>query len=181
MVYNPEIHHRRSIRLKEFDYSSAGAYYITLCSFNRENIFGELENGRVFLNEYGEIAREEWGKTAEIRRGIELDEFVIMPNHMHGILWIEGRGTKHRAPTIEQFGKPTSNTIPTIIRGFKSSVTKRINTKRADFNLPLMTVWQRNYFEHVIRDERDLFNVRQYIQNNPKNWEEDENFPLVKR
>ena len=148
MVYNPEIHHRRSIRLKEFDYSSAGAYYITLCSFNRENIFGELENGRVFLNEDGEIAREEWGKTAEIRRGIELDEFVIMPNHVHGILWIEGRGTKHRAPTeeegdtgtkhraptIEQFGKPTSNTIPTIIRGFKSFVTKRINTKKADSN-----------------------------------------------
>lgn len=196
MVYNPEIHHRRSIRLKEFDYSNAGAYYITLCSFERNNIFGTIENGQILLNECGEIIKTEWLKTPEMRSEIELDEYVIMPNHFHGIIWIDRRGTmhralteralseyeentgtKHRAPTVEQFGKPTSNTIPTIIRGFKSSVTKQFNILR---NNPGIPVWQHNYYEHVIRDDRDLLNIRQYIRNNHRNWDEDGNCQAVK-
>jgi REP element-mobilizing transposase RayT len=118
-----------------------------------------------------------------MRRGVNLDAFIVMPNHIHCILILEGnlhfanrRGTMHRAPTpqLEQFGKPTMNSIPTIIRGMKSSVTLRINMIR---DAPRRPVWQRNYYEHVIRNDTDLKEIREYIQNNPLKWLEDENHP----
>ena len=126
------------------------------------------------LNEYGRIAEREWIKTSEIRPNIHLDVFVIMPNHIHGIIQINKignrRGTTHRAPTVEQFGKPTSNTIPTIIRGYKSSVTKQINILR---NKPDVPVWQRNYYEHIIRDEKSYYKISEYIKTNPLKWHDD--------
>ena len=95
-----DFHHRRSIRLKEYDYSQPGAYFITICTHQRENLFGEIVDGKMRINEYGQIAQEEWQKTALIRTEIDLGEFVIMPNHFHGIIWIvDGRGTACRAPT----------------------------------------------------------------------------------
>ena len=138
------------------------------------------------LNEFGQIAQEEWQKTALIRGEIELGEFVIMPNHFHGIIWIvDGRGTARRAPTTgglgetsadftpthEQFGKPVVGSIPTIVRAFKSAVSRRINLARCTPGKP---VWQRNYWEHIIRDEKDLTNAQAYILNNPAQWENDE-------
>jgi REP element-mobilizing transposase RayT len=173
MTYNPTIHHRRSIRLKEYDYSQAGAYFITICSCNREHMFGEIVDSTMVLNEYGKIVNTEWLKTPEMRPNIELDEFIIMPNHFHGIIIINDvrRGTMHRAPTIEQFGKPTSNTIPTIIRGFKSIVTKQINIMR---NTPGFPVWQRNYYEHIIRDDESYIRISEYIKNNPIHWDKDD-------
>ena len=179
MKYNPDIHRRRSIRLKGYDYSQAGLYFITICTQNRECIFGEIvDDGQgtmiCALNEYGGIAEKEWIKTSEMRSNIRLDVFVIMPNHMHGIIEIneisDGRGTMHRAPTVEQFGKPTSNTIPTIIRGYKSSVTKQINILR---NQPGVPVWQRNYYEHIIRNEKSYDQISEYIQTNPLKWRDD--------
>ena len=178
MNYNPDIHHRRSIRLTEYDYSQAGLYFITICTQNRECIFGEIvDDGKgtmiCALNEYGGIAEKEWIKTSAIRPNIRLDVFVIMPNHIHGIIEInaaDGKGTMHRAPTAEQFGKPTSNTIPTIIRGYKSSVTKQINILR---NKPGVPVWQRNYYEHIIRNEKSCYQISEYIQTNPLKWQND--------
>lgn len=177
MPFNPDKHHRRSIRLHDYDYSRAGAYYITICIYNKEHLFGKIANGELQPNEYGKIAENEWIKTFQLRNNIEMDEFIIMPNHFHGIIIIsnepDGTGTARRAPTIERFSKPTSNTIPTIIRNYKSAVTKQINDLK---NTPGTILWQRNYYEHAIRDEADLNRIREYIINNPRNWENDENF-----
>ena len=187
----PDFHHRRSIRLKEFDYSLPGAFFVTICTHQREHLFGEIVNEVMVLNGFGRISREEWQKTALIRSEIELGEFVIMPNHFHGIIWIvDGRGTARcrgtarRAPTgvlgetsadftptYEQFGKSVVGSIPTIVRAFKSAVSRRINLARGTPGRP---VWQRNYWEHIIRDEQDLHNAQAYILNNPAQWESDE-------
>ncbi len=181
MKYNPKKHHRHSIRLKYYDYSSPGAYFITICTKNRACLFGNIVNGKMILNEYGKIAHDEWLKTEIIRPRVKLDSFVIMPNHIHGIIILNDdicycRGTlqraptTQRAPTFEQFGKPTSDSIPTIVRLFKSATTKRINEYR---NTPTVSVWQRNYYEHIIRNNTELKHIRNYIENNPIKWEND--------
>jgi len=176
MKHNSDIHHRRSIRLKGYDYSQSGAYFITICARNKECLFGEIAGVKMVLNDAGAMAHDEWVKTSEMRQNIKLDEFVVMPNHIHGIIIIgDCRGTMHRAPTAEQFGNPTSNSIPAIIRGFKSAVTKQINAIR---NMPGIPIWQRNYFEHIIRDEESLWKIREYIVNNPINWQQDEMYPM---
>jgi len=175
--------HRRSIRLKEYDYGQPGAYFVTVCTHHRECLFGETVDGEIVLSAFGKIAEDEWRRTSQMRGGLRLDESIVMPNHIHGIIVLTGnpipanrRGTMHRAPTprLEQFGTPTSNSIPTIVRGIKSSVTQRINDLRGTPGRP---VWQRNYYEHVIRNEIDLEDIREYIQNNPLKWLEDENHP----
>jgi putative transposase len=267
MKYNPEIHHRRSIRLPGYDYGQAGLYFITICAWQRQCIFGAIEDGEMHLNPVGEIARDEWLKTAKMRPNIDIAEFVVMPNHVHGIIAIgdgmdvigavgvigrgtmhraptddtekfgkptsnmiptivngetdvtdvdmgvvgangggamhrtptdnteqfgepisnripaivngdkdvtdtNGRGTMHRAPTIdtEKFGKPTSNTIPTIIRGYKAAVTTQVNILRQSPHCP---VWQRNYYENVVRSEAEYLRIADYILNNPRQWQED--------
>ena len=182
-----EKHHRRSIRLKEYDYSQVGLYFITICTQKHLCLFGKIEEGKMILNEYGIIAEKELIKTSEMRPNIHLDEFIIMPNHIHGIIEITNRRgtmrrapsmhrypTSYRAPKVEQFGKPTSNTIPTIIRGYKSALTKQINILR---NQPGVPVWQRNYFEHIIRNEKEMNETREYIINNPLKWDLDKQNP----
>lgn len=175
MKYNPDIHHRRSVRLKDYDYSQEGAYFVTICTWNKDHVFGEIDSGNMSLNEYGEIVNQEWLRTGIIRTNVKTDHFIIMPNHFHGILIVSDdcRGTLQRAPTLEQFGKPVSNSIPTIVRLFKSTTTKQINQIR---NSPGDPVWQRNYYEHIIRGEPELHNIREYIVNNPLNWERDDHF-----
>ena len=150
---------------------------MTICTRNRECLFGEIKNGAVILNDFGEIARSEWLRTATLRSNVQLDEFIIMPNHFHGIVFISNdrRGTARRAPTYERFGHPIAGSFPTIVRSFKSAVTNRINTIRKMLTVP---VWQRNYYESVIRNERELNDMRKYILNNPLQWDKDpENIP----
>ena len=140
------------------------------------------------LNKFGELVKSEWHKTGIIRPNIVIDAFVIMPNHLHGILIINdefcyGRDTLQRVSTIgrkinennqiEQFGKPTKNSIPTIVRLFKSTTTKQINQIRQNHGIP---VWQRNYYEHIIRNDNELNKIREYIINNPLTWQTDENY-----
>ncbi|NNK02904.1 MAG: transposase [Desulfatitalea sp.] len=176
---------RRSIRLQGYDYSQAGAYFVTICCQNRQCLFGKIVNGEMRLNDAGRIVAGEWLKTAKIRHEIELDEWVVMPNHFHGILVIaDGRGTARRArndggatmgtarraPTVEQFGRPVSGSIPTIVRSYKSAVTKRINELR---QTPGAKLWQRNYWEHIVRNEPELKSIREYIHNNPAQWKTD--------
>jgi hypothetical protein len=119
MKYNPEIHDRRSIRLKGYDYSQAGAYFITICTQNRACLFGDVVDGEMRLTNAGLVVADEWAKTAVIRDEIELDEWVVMPNHFHGILVVANgrgtargsRGTARRAPTMEQFGRPDRTSV----------------------------------------------------------------------
>jgi REP element-mobilizing transposase RayT len=205
MPFDPRFHGRRSIRLKGYDYTQAGAYFITICTHDRVCLFGEIRNNAMALNRFGELAVDEWVRTGRMRPNVRVAEFVVMPNHIHGILVItdDGRGTLQRAPTgnddnvstlqraptgnddnvstlqraptgnIEQFGKPVSNSIPTIVRGFKSATTKQINLLR---NTPGMLVWQRNYYEHVIRNDDSYYSIAEYIRANPARWPEDKMF-----
>jgi putative transposase len=172
--------YRKSIRLKECDYSSPGEYFITICTHNHEYIFGVVSNEEMHLSVAGEIIKEEWLRTAAIRPNIELDSFVVMPNHIHGIIVIYETydmpcwGTLQRAPTLERFGKPTHNSISTIVRLFKSITTKKINQIRRSFGIP---VWQHGFYDHIIRNEKDLNNTRDYIINNPLKWQLDKENP----
>ena len=172
MKYDPEIHHRRSIRLRGYDYSQAGAYFVTICTQGRECFFGDIVEGEMRLNDAGRVVADEWIKSAEIRREIELDDWGVMPNHFHGILVIAGRdtvfggrGDRPVAPT-----GPQPRSIGAVMAGFKSAVTKRINERR---KTPGEKLWQRNYWEHVIRNESELNRIREYIHNNPSQWEMD--------
>jgi putative transposase len=168
-------HQRRSIRLKGYDYSQPGAYFVTICAHNNESIFGHVINGNMHLNEFGKIVEKEWLKTFDMRKILKLDIYVIMPNHFHGIIIIaDGRGTLQRARTGEKFGKPVSNSIPTIIRLFKSATTKQINQIRQTTGMEL---WQHNYYEHIIRNENELNQVLEYIINNPLQWQFDKENP----
>jgi len=178
MKYDPNKHHRRSIRLWGYDYSQSGAYFITLCTHERRCLFGEIINGQMRLNELGLIVHDEWFHSAKIRGEIELlnDEFVIMPNHIHGIVrildnnvWATGRSP------LQQPRGPLKKSISSFVAGFKSATTKRINKYQ---NTPGNPVWQRNYYEHVIRNEKELHDIRAYIFNNPENWETDENYKI---
>jgi|JTFO01.1.fsa_nt_gb REP element-mobilizing transposase RayT len=176
MKYDPKIHHRRSIRLKGYDYTREGAYFITVCAYKRECLFGRIVDHVMGMNDVGHIVGDEWVKTVLIREEIELGDWVVMPNHFHGIIFIVGsRGTARRAPTGERLREPVRGSIPTIVRAFKSAVTKRVNELRG---IPGAKLWQRNYWEHIIRDESDLNRIREYIQTNPARWEKDTLFTL---
>lgn len=167
---------RKPLRLREYDYSQSGYYFITICTQNRACLFGKIINDEMNLNEQGKIAQEEWHKTAMIRKNITLDVFIVMPNHIHGIIVIDDetrRGTARRALPNRRFGFSQSNTIPTIIGAYKSAVTKRINQMQG---FSSRSVWQRNYYEHIIRNEKSLEEIRDYIIYNPLNWEKDELF-----
>jgi len=154
MKYDPQIHHRRSIRLKGYDYTHPGAYFVTICTYQREEFFDEGIEGRMRLNPSGEIVREEWLKTAQIRQEVEIyeDEFVIMPNHFHGIIWIVDTtvgATRRVARTCNPHVASTmrsrtliSGAICAILGQFKSITAKRINALR---NSQGAVVWQRNY------------------------------------
>jgi len=256
MPYNPRIHHRRSIRFKVHDYTQPAAYFVTLCTHERAHLFGQVVDGAMQLNECGEIVRAEWFQTAVVRPYVVLnpDEFVVMPNHIHGIIWIVGNdngddgvdnggdarndgsggdtprndgdgrrdggdgcrnggdgcrnggdgyrnggdqscggtvvGAQRRcAPTFApknatfppgatptSTGRATRGATPTnvvpgslgaIVRSFKSVVTRRINIMR---NTPGAPVWQRNYYEHIIRTDRALNAIRRYVADNPRRW-----------
>ncbi len=173
--HDSDNHHRRSLRLQGYDYTQEGAYFVTVCLRDRACLFGDISDGKMILNDAGLIAEKHWHDIPAHFPHIELDEFVIMPNHIHGIILINCRGTACRAPTTEQFGKPVAGSLPTIIRSFKSAVTKRFNSS---YNGSGYRIWQRNYYEHIIRDDASLNLIRQYIMENPSRWAEDEENPM---
>ncbi|WP_103669502.1 transposase [Pseudanabaena sp. BC1403] len=248
MKYDREKHHRRSIRLKGYDYSSVGSYFITICTFQRECLFGTISDGEMQLNQYGKIVYTHWQNLPKYHPRLELDEFVIMPNHVHGILFLidnndisldhdnsvgagladnfilenqnpfpkpaptngltdnsalnnkdlydtvgagladnfvlnAGSICKTRPYTIsipaktaptKNFATENNHGIPEIIRGFKTFSARHINQIRHTSGIP---VWQRNYHEHIIRDETSLQKIRQYIQTNPNLWQVDQLHP----
>ena len=170
MIYNPNIHHRRSIRLKGYDYSQAGLYYITICTQDRACLIGNVVNGEMILNDSGTMIETEWVALKKRFPNIELHEYVVMPNHFHGILQIvdvdKGQPQGH-APTNKTVGDMMDafKSITTVeyIHGVKQSGWKPFNGK----------LWQRNYYEHIIRDEQSYQRISDYIINNPAKWKGD--------
>jgi putative transposase len=176
--------------LKEYDYSQDGGYFVTICTHRREKLFC---TDNMQLNEAGEIVRDEWILTEHMRPEIIIDEFVVMPNHLHGIIFRDGGVSEsrnfvaaHRCAPCSTSGSPLAKahhmsplrrkpgTLGSIIAGFKSKTTLNINICRQTPGCP---VWQRNYYEHVIRNERDLDRIRQYIRDNPVRWGNDPENP----
>jgi putative transposase len=185
-------HKRRSIRLQEYDYSQPGGYFVTMVTHHRACIFGEVVGGKMKLNDYGKIALTEWLRTPILRANVQAneEEFVVMPNHIHGIIWItdpddQCRGAATLRPyqdSINDSRRSNQDTINdnkinvlpkslgAIVRSYKSAVTYRINMLR---KLPGSPVWQRNYYEHILRGEADCETIHKYILVNPENWVND--------
>ena len=194
--FNPRVNHRRSIRLKGYDYAQEGLYFITICCFENKHLFGRIEDGVVMLKEAGRVAERCWEEIPEHFRDVVLHEFVIMPNHVHGILEIvgakneedgNGAGAKNeiiggragakifspvRVDIIGNRNSPLSQspsrTIGSVVRGFKIGVTKWMRQ-----NTGVINVWHRNYYDIIIRNEQSYDNISNYIVNNPINWRDD--------
>ncbi len=183
---------RQPHRLRNYDYAQPGAYFITIVTFQRKCLFGEIKNGVMILNATGNIVLSEWQRLKSRFPQIELDEFAIMPNHLHGIIVIHDFRRRigdssirvvldkplASLPAGEQFGNPVPGSIPTIIRSFKAAVSFRINLHPGNSGQPL---WQRDYYDHIIRDEADWANIRLYIQTNPEKWERDDENQSIRR
>ncbi len=236
MKYDPDKHHRKTIRLKGYDYSNAGAYFVTICVQNRECLFGEIQNGKMILNDFGKIIDHHWRNIPSHFQNVALDEYIVMPNHFHGVLWLVGDGNtatpenavtgitvgaKHSGQIIVNehddvagnVGAMHSQTLiyskqddvarnasplhvdhhpnrrpnhpdhpngtkpgslSAIIQNFTSITSRKINRIR---KTPGKKLWQRNFHDRIIRNDKELFNIRQYIIDNPLKWEVDNENP----
>ena len=207
MKYNPDLHNRRSIRLRNWDYSNTGAYFITICCQDRINHFGEIVNNEMVFNEYGEQAYNEWEKLSERYPGIAFDIFQIMPNHIHGIIEIQNSNVgatlavAQNANTVAQNANATTQnantnqsavntaniarncttarkratvkvapTVGRIVGAYKSLVLKKCLEISKHKNCILGKLWQRNYYEHQIRNEKEYLKITEYIRKNPILW-----------
>lgn len=155
--------YRRSVRLRDCDYCGPADYFITICSFGKRCTFGECSNGEVRLSRLGQFVDEQWRKIPEIRPGVTLDTFQVMPNHFHGVLFLPAESDS-----------PIRQQLSNVIKGFKSAVTS--NARAVTGNAQLV-VWQRGFYDHVIRTERALRRIRAYIEDNPWNWNDDPYHP----
>jgi putative transposase len=199
MPYDPNKHHRRSIRLQGYDYSQAGAYFVTMCTQNRELLF--------VADEVVDMIQRWWNKLPEKFPGVETDAFVIMPNHSHGIIVTVGVNPRVDPGQTREYGQthgsaptnpaptnpaptnpaptnpaPTNDapTLGTIIQWFKTMTTNEYIRGVKELNWPPFPgkLWQRNYYEHIIRNDRELNAIRQYIIDNPAKWEQDRDNPI---
>lgn len=183
MNYDPDRHHRRSTRLKGYDYALPGAYFVTVCTYERECLLGHIESGRVVLSDAGEIAQRCWENTAHHYSFVELDAFVIMPNHVHGVIVItefrrgEASSLEENASPLHQRPNGTQpGSLSAILQNLKSISTRKTNAARGTPGAP---VWQRSFYERVVRHEAELAAIREYILANPAHWDEDENNPAI--
>ena len=191
-----KIHNRRTIRLKGYDYTQVGAYYVTVCVNDRKCVFGDVKNKEMVVNEYGEMVDKWWRELTRKYDMVEIDEYKIMPNHLHGIIVIVGADLcvrpddvgnvyknhidDHNTDNINIKGQtrrsaPTP-TVGTIIQWFKTMSSNEYIRNIKNHNWPPFDtrLWQRNFYEHIIRNEKDLNRIREYIVTNPAGWEEDE-------
>jgi putative transposase len=166
---DPDQHLRSGLRLQGYDYSGAGAYFVTICTHNRVCAFGAVDDAAMQLNETGRIVASCWNEIPQHFSTIILDEWVIMPNHIHGIVIITDESSAEATRA-----SPIRPALGVVVGPFKSAATKRVNEWRRARGSPL---WQRNYYEHVIRDEADLTRIRQYIADNPIRWADDPENP----
>lgn len=191
--YNPDTHHRRSIRLKGYDYSQSGLYFITLCTVDRTCMFGNVVEGKMQLNDIGQLVEQEWLNTINIRHdNVRLHNYIVMPNHFHAIIEIR-RGESHSPQSHSPYShssqshlsqsnsssitnecningkdlprrmKSPSKTVGAIVRGFKGAVSRQLG----------YSIWQRNYYEHIIRTDASYRHISNYIENNPTKWQSD--------
>ena len=168
---------RNSLRRPRYNYSQPGAYFVTFCSNKGRPLFGQIENQTMCLNPLGEIADQGWHEFAERHPEIEIDTFVVMPNHIHVLLWL-----RYVAETVEQttpekerrFSDAIAGSVSTLVGAYKSSVTHK--AKRAEL-IPDGSLWQRSFHDHVVRNKSDLDRIRSYIHNNPARWLEDQLHP----
>jgi putative transposase len=169
--------HRRLIRLQGYDYSQPGAYFVTICTRDRECLFGDVTDCEIRLNDIGRRAQAAWEAMPTRFAAITLDPFTVMPNHIHGIIIVGAQFIAPNHPTLAQKG--AMNRAPTlgeIVRTYKAVSTRVIRQSiDGDFT------WQRNYYEHVIHDDHSLARIRDYIANNPARWAEDEENPEHRR
>jgi REP element-mobilizing transposase RayT len=196
MPYDPEIHHRRSLRLRGYDYSQPGSYYVTLCTQGKEHLFGQIVEGEMRRNEWGDHVARCWEWLGQQYPYIDLDEWTVMPNHLHGIIVITdrrggsrtaptntrlivGRGGSRTAPTNTRLivGRGASRSAPTkrkplgrLVGAFKTVSTDDINQLRGT---PARPLWQRDFYDHIIRNEDELNKIREYIRTNPLRWASD--------
>jgi len=182
----------KSCRYEGWDYSNDGCYFITICTENRKLFFGDVIGGKMILNNFGIIIRNEWNKSGVIRKEIILDYFVVMPNHLHAIVVIDDNVETNGRSSVEMDGRSSlrepdrssvhyknnfrmeKKSISSLMAGFKSATTKIINEKR---NQPGAKIWQNNYYDRIIRNEDELNRIRQYIIDNPYKWGLDRNNP----
>ena len=190
MKDDPEKYHRRSIRLKDYDYSQAGSYFVTICTYNRECLLGEITNGSIKLNDAGRMIKKWYLELIYKFPDIRCSEHVIMPNHFHciihniGIIIVgadlrvcpDNTGQSHRiAPTNEKMGEHTGSALHRVVQWFKTMTTNEYirYIKQNGWKPFNGKLWQRNYYEHVIRNDAELNGIREYIINNPFTWHED--------
>jgi REP element-mobilizing transposase RayT len=176
--YDPRIHHRRSVRLRGYDYSKAGAYFVTICTNGRRCLFGEIWEREMYLNGFGQIAYDVWEQLPERWKHVELGAFQIMPNHMHGILVFQpvDEAVDLSNPKLQWANKPT---LGQAIGAYCSIVSTQClqyfkQNKAGEF---LEKIWQRGFHEHIIRDMAAFDRISNYIINNPANWKNDKFFP----
>lgn len=178
---------RQSTRLPGYNYTQPGAYFITICTHKHQLLLGNVSDGVMLLNTNGKIVQACWTEITEHFSNTELSVYVIMPNHFHGIIVINSSDEGHHAIShdvgisspitiSESFGKPVSSSLPTIIRSFKSAVTRRVNISLENRKA---TFWQKGYYEHIIRSEEELVQIGEYIVGNPMKWEIDRENPYL--
>ena len=202
MKYDPKVHHRRSIRLRNYDYSFPGAYFVTICASKKECIFGQVVGEQMRENECGRVVRDQWYESAKKRKEIELDAFIVMPNHLHGVLWILGPRGEHilmnsgfshpvgpsgARPGRTPFG-PTdpagqtpfgpTNPVPAMrprsLASWAAGFKSAVTSRiRKAWHKPEATIWQEDYFERIVRNEEELNRIREYILMNPLRWDSD--------
>lgn len=183
--YDPDVHHRRSMRLSGYDYSQEGWYFITICTQDRRCMFGLITGNQVNLNGAGLMVQSWWGKLTGKFPLVQTDAYIVMPNHFHGIISV-GAAPCGR-PDInypdETTGQPhgVAPTLGEVVSWFKTMTTNQYirGVKRKDWRPFQKKLWQRNYYEHIVRDEDELGHYRQYISDNPANWQTDEENPDV--
>ncbi len=195
IIYNPEIHKRKSIRLKGYDYSCADLYFITICTKNKEPLFGDIDNAKMIFSDGGNIAQRCWQDIPKHYPETKLYEYIIMPNHVHGIIQITNENVgacprvqrrvqnfepfhnktlQHDSPKnnhpskANQYQKVIPKSIGSIIRGFKIGVTKWFRQ-----NTEIHSIWQRGFYERIIRNEQAYFKISEYINDNPLTWQKD--------
>ncbi len=185
MPYDSKIHHRRSIRLKDWDYGWPWWYYVTMVINGRGSILGKVVEDEVRLSFLGEVVRGIWSRIPERYKGTELDDCVIMPNHLHGIIIVNDQsvGAIHESPLQRDYSEQSkeecmkqhrSMTLSKIIGWFKMNSAKQINLLKRTSGI---SVWQRGFYDHIIRNDTDLHRIREYIANNPFRWALDEENP----
>jgi len=193
MKYDPKEHHRRSIRLVDYDYAQSGAYFVTVCAEDHTCLFGDVVSAEMRLNDAGRMIQTAWDELPDHYPGVETDAFVVMPNHIHAIIVLspDSVGAGPRA-CPDQNGQPRG-VAPTegrralslgdVVQRFKSLTTKRYadGVRQHGWRAFPGRLWQRNYFEHIIRNDHSLDQIRLYIASNPASWALDRENPEAER